>query len=372
MRPFPCPAPLARRFLAGAAVLGLLALGACDESAAQAGDPAERPARPVAVAAATLAVHADDVRGSGLVAYKREVALSFKIGGVVRDFAVDVGDRVQADQPLVELDAAEIDAQWREAVANVEKAQRDVARLAPLVDNGYASKARLDDARTALKLAIAARDSVAFNRDLAEIRAPADGVVLSRLVETGQIVPAGQAILTLGDRESGQVVKVGIADREVVKIALGDVAEVRLPGRDAPVSATVSRISPKGDVRTGAFMVELSLDDTAIESLSGLVADVAIRPKRAGQGNMVMIPASAILEGFGSEGSVFVVNPKTATVERRHVSFGPLTGENVIVRDGLAPGEQVVSAGAGYLREGDPVRVTDQMALRGETSPPSQ
>ncbi|MCF4166064.1 efflux RND transporter periplasmic adaptor subunit [Zavarzinia compransoris] len=346
------------------AVLALTALAACGDGKAQSAEGTETPPRPVAVAPAVLAPHADDIRGSGFVAYKRELAMSFKIGGVAKDFSVDVGDIVAADQSLAVLDTAEIDAQWREAVANVEKAQRDVARVAPLVENGYASKARLDDARTMLKLAIAGRDSVAFNRSLAEIRAPAAGVILSRMIEPGQIVPAGQPVLTLGDRDSGQVVKVGIADREVVKIALGDVAEVRLPGIETPAAARVSRIAPKGDMRTGAFMVELSLDDESLVVPSGLVAEVAIRPKAAGAARVVMIPASAILEGFGAEGSVYVVDPETSSVVRRRVLFGSLSGEDVIIRDGLAPGEQVVSAGAGYLRDGDPVTVTDQVALR--------
>lgn len=332
----------------------------------------EQPPRPVAVAPAVLAADAADIRASGLVAYKREVVLSFKVGGVVQDFAVDIGDQVKQGQPLARLDTAEIDAQWREVVANVEKAKRDVDRVAPLVGSGFAAQARLDDARTALKMAEANRDSVAFNRSLAEIRAPADGIVLSREVESGQIVPAGLTILTLGDYGSGRVVKVGIADRDVVKIRLGDPAQVRLPGIGAPTTAHVSRIAPRGDMRTGAFMVELSLDDTGLSLPSGLVADVAIRPAGAAETKVVMVPASAILEGFGAEGSVFVVDPASSTVTRRRVAFGPLSGDNVTITDGLAPGEKVVSAGAGYLREGDRVQVTDIVALRAGTPAAAQ
>ncbi|PWR17718.1 efflux RND transporter periplasmic adaptor subunit [Zavarzinia compransoris] len=348
-----------------AAVAGLAAfppLAARAETA-----PVEQPARPVAAATVERAADAADIRGSGLVAYKREVVLSFKIGGVVQAFAVDVGDQVAAGQTLATLDTGEIDAQWREADANVEKARRDVARLSPLVGSGFASQARLDDARTALQMAIAGRDTVAFNRGLAVIKAPAGGVILSRDVESGQIVPAGLGVLALGDIESGRVVKVGIADRDVVKLRLGDGASVRLPGIEAPARAHVTRIAPKGDPRTGAFVVELALDDTSLQVPSGLVADVAIRPQGAAESKVVMIPASAVLEGFGAEGSVFVVDRKTSTVSRRRVVFGPLAGENVTIRSGLEPGEQVVSAGAGYLREGDRVLVTDQVALRGGT-----
>lgn len=359
-----------RPFLSLVAILAFAGLAV--PALAADGAVKEQPARPVAAATAELALDAGDIRASGLVAYKREVVLSFKVGGVVQGFAVDVGDRVKQGQSLAILDTSEIDAQWREVVANVDKARRDVARVAPLVGKGFAAQARLDDARTALAMAEANRDSVAFNRSLAEIKAPADGVILAREVESGQIVPAGLTVLTLGDIDSGRVVKVGIADRDVVKIALGDSASVRLPGIGAPTTAQVSRIAPKGDARTGAFMVELSLDDKTLLMPSGLVADVAIRPRSQTESKVVMIPASAILEGFGAEGSVFVIDPATSRVIRRRVAFGPLAGENVEIRDGLAPGEKVVSAGAGYLREGDLVQVTDLLALRDNAGKSAQ
>ena len=359
-----------RPFLSFAAILAFAGL-AVPALAADAGVK-EQPPRPVAAAAAVLALDAGDIRASGLVAYKREVVLSFKVGGVVQGFSVDVGDRVTQGQSLATLDTREIDAQWREVTANVDKARRDVQRVVPLVGQGFAAQARLDDARTALAMAEANRDSVAFNRGLAEIKAPADGVILARDIESGQIVPAGLTVLTLGDIGSGRVVKVGIADRDVVKIALGDGASVRLPGIAAPTTAHVSRIAPKGDMRTGAFMVELSLDDTSLQLPSGLVADVAIRPRSQEENKVVMIPASAILEGFGAEGSVFVIDPATSRVARRRVAFGPLSGDNVQIRDGLAPGEKVVSAGAGYLRDGDAVLVTDLVALRDGAAKPAQ
>lgn len=348
------------------AIGGMLGLGT---ALAQTAPEQALPARAVAAATVELAPDAAAVRGTGMVAYKREVAMSFKITGIIEGFNVDVGDRVLAGQKLAILDAAEINAQWREAVANVEKAQRDIDRLAPLVANGFASQSRLDDARTALKLAVAARDTVEFNRSLAEIKAPADGIVLSREMEAGQIVPAGTTILVLGDAASGHVVRVGLADREAVKIALNDPAEVKIPGIDQPMAARVSRIAPKGDMRTGTFFIELALEDGGRALPSGLVADALIRPVNVVNTSVVAIPTSAILEGFGPEGTVFVIDPATSTVSRRRVVFGTLSGSMIQIREGLSIGEQVVSVGAGFLREGDKVQVTDLLALRAGTAP---
>ncbi|RJF88802.1 efflux RND transporter periplasmic adaptor subunit [Oleomonas cavernae] len=350
----------------GLAFAGLLGLAACGDSTAQTTAGKTQPDQPVAAATVELAPDATAVRGTGMVAYKREVVLSFKITGIIQGFNVDMGDTVLAGQKLAILDAAEINAQWRETVASVEKAQRDIDRLAPLVGNGFATQARLDDARTALKLALAARDAIEFNRSLAEIRAPADGIVLSREVESGQIVPAGAAILTLGDTASGHVVRVGLADRDAVKISLGDPATVKVPGIERPLAAHVSRIAPKGDMRTGTFFIELAIDDSGRALPSGLIADALIHPASAINTSIVAIPTSAILEGFGPEGTVFVIDPATSTVTRRRVVFGSLSGGMVQVREGLSVGEQVVSVGAGYLREGDKVRVTDLIALRDE------
>lgn len=333
-----------------AALLAACGDGAADDSAATA--PA---AKPVVTAQAIRAPSAALVRGTGTIAFKREVPLSFKIAGVIAELLVDQSDPVAAGQVLARLDQAEIGAQLRDAEAQLTKARRDVARLLPLVAKGHAPRARLDDARTAAAMAAAARDSVAFNRSLSVIVAPGDGVVLTRHVEAGQIVTAGAAILTVADGRAGHVARLPLSDRDIVRVGLGDPARVTLAGLPEPLAGHVTRRAAMGDPRTGTFEVEVAIDHPPPGLTSGLIADIAITTTLNRPAALLAIPATAILEGFGDWGTVYVVAPTDRTVARRRVRFGGMAGDDVLVAEGLDPGEVVVATGAAYLAEGDRV-----------------
>lgn len=322
----------------------------------EAGEAAAGPAPVVVtVAEAVPAPGASLVRGTGTVAYKRELPLSFKVSGRIAAISVDVADSVRKGARLALLDQEEVSAQLREAEAAVTRAQQDLDRLEPLLEKGFVELSRIETARTSLQAAKARRDAVAFNRSLSEITAPADGVVLSRPVEPGEIVPAGAPVLTLGDRGSGLIVRVGLADRDIGRIAPGNAAEVLLDGRSLP--ATVDRIAAKSSPGTGVFDVELALDAVPERLASGRIVGVRIVPVAGADAGLLAIPSSAILEGFGMEATVYVLDPETGRVSRRMLTVAGLDGPFTLIAGGLAPGEQVATTGAAYLRPGDPVTV---------------
>ncbi|HYC05072.1 MAG TPA: efflux RND transporter periplasmic adaptor subunit [Azospirillaceae bacterium] len=339
------------------AVLLLLALAACGEPQAGPAVPTapQKPAVLVGTATVAPAPRASMVRGTGMVQFKREVPLSFKVSGRIAAFEVDISDEVKAGQRLALIDQQEISANLREAEAAVMKAEQDIARLTPLAEKGFAQRSRLEDAQASLKAARAKRDVIAFNRSLASIVAPADGVVLARTLEPGEIVPAGAPVLTIGDRDSGMIVRVGLSDRDVGRVSVGAVAEVTLDGKALP--ARVGRIAARSDKRTGVFDVELQLEGSPDAAVSGRVAHVLIQPDADATASLLAIPSAAILEGFGTEAGVFVVDPATRAVSRRMVSVAGLDGPNTLVAGGLTAGEIVVARGAAYLRTGDVVEL---------------
>lgn len=302
-----------------------------------------------------------DIRAAGTLTLKREMGLSFKIAGIVEKFHVDVGDAVKKDQVLAQLVQTEIDARNSEVNANLAKAQRDYARIAPLAAKGTVSRQRLDDAQSALDAARARSKQVGFDRSWATIVAPSDGVVLTRSAETNEIVQPGQQVLAVGDGTSGLILTVALSDRDIVRVVSGDKAMVSFSALDAPVAAHVSRMAGKSDPRTGAFDVELTIDDTTVGLLSGMIGDATITPTRNLASNYLSIPTESILEGEGETGSVFRVDAKTNVAHRVEVQLVGLSGDVVLVSSGLNLGDLVVSSGATFLRDGDTVDiVTDQ------------
>ena len=352
------------------AALSVLVLSGCGE------DPAENPtgndeaaaenAIPVQVAEVRRAPEAAYVTAYGMVRPDLDAVLSFKISGLVKRIAVDTGDRVKKGDVLAELDMREIGADNRRAAAAAAKAKRDVERLKPLYDKGFASKAAMQDAETAYDLAIAERQRVEFNRQLSTITAPADGVVLARNAEPNEIVNAGAPILTVSQGGGSFILKAGLADRDVAKIRVGAPAHVTLDAfPETDITGKVRRIAAPNEMRTGTFEVEIDLDRVPEGTTSGFIGMAKIEPVNSGVAADLAIPATAILEGHGSTANVYVVDEKTMTVRQVRVGIEHIIGDEVVVASGLKQGDRVVSAGAPYLRDGTKIRVvTDLKAAR--------
>ncbi len=345
-------------------LLLLLGLAACgDKPEAKAPVQAEKTI-PVRVATVQAAPDADMIHAYGAIRPASEARLSFKIGGMVNTIAVDQGDRVTKGQILAALDMREIDSHAKRAALAVQKAKRDVDRMAPLAAKGFASTQRMEDVRTAYDAARAEQAAVEFDRSLAQITAPADGVVLMRHVDEREMVGAGAPIITVSSGSGSYVLKAGLSDRDVARIRIGDAAIIRLDAFDgAALTGRVARIAAASDPRSGTFETEIAMDETDHQLTSGFMGVAQVSPSIPGENaNASSIPASAILEGHGAQASVFVIDPQTNMARRQRISVGPVSGDQIIVTGGLARGDIVVIAGAVYLRDGLKVNMVEETA----------
>jgi RND family efflux transporter MFP subunit len=330
--------------------LALLASG-CHDGAA----PAVATATPVRVAAATSGPAFPAIEAHGVVANRDEMRLAFKFGGVIRHFAVDAGDSVHRGQLLAAIDLTEIGAQLAPARELDAKGARDLERGERLYADKVLSLEQLQNLRTQRGVAAAQLRAADFNREHAVIRAPADGVVLQRLAEEHELVPAGQPVLIVGSAARGWVVRAAVADRELLQIRAGDAARVRLdalPGRE--LRGSVSERGRGADPATGLFPIEVRLESADVALASGLVASLRLQPAAPG-GELTRIPAGAVVEADGGRASVFVLDGTVA--RRREVQVAFIDGDEVALRGGLRPGEPVITEGAPFLDDGEHVAV---------------
>jgi RND family efflux transporter MFP subunit len=335
----------------------LLALAGCANDDAPA---AEKPV-PVRVATATTGPATPPIAATGTVASKAEMRLSFKLGGVIRRIAVEAGDEVQQGQRLAEIELAEVGAQAEQARQLAAKAQRDLERGERLHADQVISLEQLQDLCTQASVARAALNSAQFNLGFSTIVAPRDGVVLRKLVEEREQVAPGATVLVLAARDGGYVVKLALADREVVQLKLGDPAEVRMdayPGR--MLGAKVSEISRAAEERSGLFPVEVRLEAPQLPLASGLVAKVSLSPSSAREGSLTYVPIAAVVEGDRDRASVFVLANDRA--KRRPVRIAFIAAEQVALAEGLAPGETIVTDGALYLQDDERISVVKDPA----------
>lgn len=332
-----------------------LLLSGCDTPAAD--DTAT--GTPVRAAAATSGPAAAVIEANGLVGAQDEMRLSFKTGGIVRRIAVQEGEVVRQGAVLAELELTEVAAQTEQSQQMAAKAERDLERGERLYADQVISLEALQNLRTQAAVARAARDAARFNLGYSRITAPRDGVVLRKLVEERELVPPGQPVVILGSAERGHVVRFALADRDIVQIATGDTARVRLdayPGVE--LTGVVSEVSSAADPRTGLFPAQIRLEPASgVRLASGLVANLQLEPVQARTGKLTYVPVGAIVEGEGRTASVFVVDGTTARKRAVRVSF--LAGDRVAIAEGIAPGEQVVTEGSLYLVDGEKIRVVE-------------
>ena len=316
-------------------------------------------AAPVRVVPAESARITDAVRAVGVLAPRNELRLSFKVGGVIETMAVEAGDRVKAGQTLAVLKRTEVDAVVAQASEGVEKARRDLERARQLRADEVATQEQVEDLTTAYNVARSSLQAAQFNAQFARIEAPADGVVLQRLARASELVQGGQPVLVLGATEEGWIVRVGLADRDAVRVNLGDAATVSFdafPGQE--FAGRVTRIGSSADPYTGTFEVEIDVVQGGARFARGLVAKVAIELQGAANpAAQTVVPVTALVEANGPAGTVYVLDPAADVARRREVTVGTIVGDRVIVLSGLVPGEQVITDGAAWLTDGHAVRV---------------
>jgi len=301
---------------------------------------------------------AEPLHTFGRLSSPEEIKLSFKIGGIIERILVSEGQRVEKGQVLARLNLSEIQAQVQQAKSVAEKAQRDFARVDDLYKDRAATLEQQQNVQTALQVAQAQLDAAEFNLRHAEIRAPSKGKILKKLMEENELTGSGIPLFIFASTERDWIVRVGVSDRDLVRIRIEDPATVHFdPYPDIIFEGKVAEIVEAADPWTGTFEVEVRIESGGENLVSGFVAEVDIIP--SSKKEYAVIPVDALLEADQNTGFVFTIDRDTMTAKRIPITIGFLFGESIAVESGLEDIEQVVTAGASYLTDGAQVRLSE-------------
>lgn len=305
------------------------------------------------------------IEASGIVSSRTEYMLSFKVGGIIDRMDVQEGQSVRKGQQLARLKTTEIDAQVLKAQQAVDKARRDVERIEQLYADTAATLEQVQDLKTALELAEADLKIARFNQNYAVIKAPTTGRILRKFTETNELVNAGTPVFRMGQSgNKGFVIKVGVADVDVIRLQLNDTAVVHFDAYpDTPFDAFVSEIAEAADPRTGVFEIELTLmNKTGYILKNGFIGKLKIYPSR--QQPYFKIGMDALVEGSRNKASIYV--PSNNNTIARKISIRPeYIGDDyfTIAARQLPDESLVISEGAPYLSEGAKIEVTNLEAI---------
>lgn len=323
-----------------------------------------KQAAAVSVIAPGRTTIAGTINATGTLAARREMPVgSVGDGGQVVDVRVEAGDWVRQGQVLAVVDRsvqvqqqASQAAQVAVAQANARLAQANLDRSLKLVDRGFVSKADVDRLQATRDAAVAqvnvARASLGQLQAQAarlNIVAPADGLVLERKVERGQVVGGGSGMLFRIAKGGELELLAKLGETDLAAIHPGVAAEVTPVGSTRAFPGQVWQVSPVIDPQTRQGTARIALS-YAPELRPGGFATVVIR-----SGTVVapLLPESAILsDNAGS--FVYVVGPDNK-VTRRPVKTGLVTEQGIAVVSGLSGSERVVYRAGGFLQPGETV-----------------
>ena len=320
------PTFLALAVLAGAGAAGWHFLGPVTVEA-------ERPTRGPAV---------EGVYGSGTVEPGVMLPIAPKLAGRLQRLVVDEGAAVKQGDVLAELDKRELSASVAEWEARVRYSEAQYRRAMELFRNRIGTESALDQTRNEFETAKAALELVKRQLDEMTLIAPADGVVIRRDGEIGQLIQSGTAVFWMSCCEPLRVTA-EIDEEDIRRVKAGQKVLIRSDAfPDQVFEGQVAEITPKGDPVTRSFRVRIRLGD-GIPLMIGMTADCNIvLEERAGA---LLVPAAAV-----TDGKVWVL--ENGTVAPRAVTLGVVGERKAEIKAGLGEGDLVVLRSEGALRDG--------------------
>lgn len=363
--------PMLPRLLIAATLGALLApsLQAAGPDAA----PAVRPALTVTVATPQTATLRVSLQANGNIMAWQEASIGAEIGGLrLQEVLVNVGDTVKAGQTLatfapetVRADIAQTRAALAEAEASAAEARANAERAQSLKASGALSESQINQyvtgGQTAQARVESARASLAAQElrlKFTQVRAPDSGVISARTATVGAVVNAGTELFRM-IRKARLEWRAEVTSAEVGRVRVGDPVAVTTASGER-LQGKVRVVGPTVDPQTRNTLVYVDLPGAGAAASSAKAGMFARGEFQLGAKPGLTVPQQAVVmrEAFNY---VFVVGPDHRVAQRK-IQTGRRDGDRVEVLEGLKPDERIAVRGAGFLADGDTVRVVDTPA----------
>ena len=303
---------------------------------------------------------------AGTVKGRYETNMAFQVGGQIISRNVQAGSLVHAGDTLMVIDARDVvqqanqgEAAVGQARAQLELAQKNLARYTELYNESAVAASVLDQYQTnydaafasyqnALAQAAKGHNAVGYTN----LTAGADGVITAVQAEEGQVVAAGQTVLTLV--QTGELeVEINVPENRVAELQEGTPVRVSFWALHTDAEGTVREIAPMADPAARTYRVRVSILQPPAGMELGMTASVALAQSDTDDAAASVLPLAAIYQ-TGDTPQVWVVTDDD-TVTLKDVTVEEFNGDQVIVH-GLQPTDLVVTAGVHKLRDGQQVR----------------
>jgi cobalt-zinc-cadmium efflux system membrane fusion protein len=301
----------------------------------------------------------------------RDTRVNALVGGVVTRVAAELGSRVPRGDPLAVIfsnELAEAQMRYLSMQAMLEADHMKVERTQKLEAIGAASRQELEEvtavhvghetevaaSRQRLLLLGLSPERVAALKEASQVvsdvvvPSPVEGVVITRTVNPGQVVSAGQDLFVVADLRTVWVIG-DLYEKDFGSVRIGTPATVAVPAAPQNIQrGRVTYIDPRVDPATRTAKVRVEVPNRPGDLRLGMYVSVSF--EEGGTRQRVVIPQQAV-QTVGDQSVVYVPSAEgEGQFEERRVKLGATLGDRVEVLEGLKPGEQIVTEGSFFLR----------------------
>lgn len=239
---------------------------------------------------------------------ERKVDIAAKATARCTDTYVDVGDRVETGQVIAELETDEAKAQYEQTAVQVRQNKTAYELAEKQFEEGLGPKVEMDNARYAYEQSLATLDAQKIQLENLTIRAPINGIITSRDIQTGMLVSAGQKAFGIVD-PSSFILTISPPEKELPRLEVGQRAKVTIDSvRGREFEASIRRINPSVDPVSGTVKVVLDFDEDVRQKLRES-AFARVKLVMATLHNVLLVPKEAVVEEEGRQ-YLFVVRPE--------------------------------------------------------------
>jgi HlyD family secretion protein len=285
-------------------------------------------------------------------------------GGRVTAVYVEAGDHVKQGQVLAHLNNSVLEPQ----VTNLEAALDQARAEADLADAEYQraravgssgalsaeeTQRRKSSAVTAashVKVAAAQLEEAKARLARADVRAPANGIILTRAVEVGQTAMAGGEALFRLSKDGETELRGQVAEQDLPLLQVGQLVDVRLTGTSKVYQGRIRLLGAVIDPATRLGTAKVSLTpDPNLRPGAFARADVTVS-----NAQRAVLPQTAVLND--DKGSYVLVVNAQGKVERKSVRVTGMVPSGVTIAEGIGPTDQIVTTAGAFLQEGETVK----------------
>lgn len=301
------------------------------------------------------------------------VTVSTDLPGIVKTIAFESGQKVKKGDLLVQLDTTQEAAQMKASEARLQLAELNIRRIKSLLDKRVSAQSEYDQAAAEYLEQQASGEEIKAAIGRKTIRAPFDGVLGIRSINVGQYLQGGDPVVPL-QKMDPIYVNFSLPQQDLTSLHVGGKIRVQAVGVNGDLEGKITAINSVIDPSTRNVQAQATLENADSILRPGMYVTVDV--ELANEEKVIFIPSSAVSYApYGD--SIFIIedmkNEKTGDtykgVRQQFIKLGPSRGDQVAIRSGLKPGEEVATSGVFKLRPAAAVQVNNETLPSNEAAP---